>query len=71
MGGGGAADGRRTEGRLAPHDVVSFLKAITPSEVRVEAGRCGMNRVVRNGLGNPTSCGWKGLPVFKLIPMCP
>ncbi|CAM9318128.1 unnamed protein product, partial [Laminaria digitata] len=29
---GGAADGRRTEGRLAPHDVVSFLKAITPSE---------------------------------------
>lgn len=56
MGGGGAADGRRTEGRLAPHDVVSFLKAITPSEVRVEAGRCGMNRVIRIRLGNPTSC---------------
>lgn len=44
-GGGGAADGRRTEGRLAPHDVVSFLKAITPSEVRVGVGRCGLNRV--------------------------
>lgn len=38
-GGGGSAEGRRTEGRLAPHDVVSFLKTVTPSEV---CGWCAM-----------------------------
>ncbi|CBJ28092.1 conserved unknown protein [Ectocarpus siliculosus] len=30
--GGASADGRRAEAGLAPHDVVSFLKTITPSE---------------------------------------
>lgn len=34
-GAGSSAEGRRTEGRLAPHDVVSFLKTVTPSEVGV------------------------------------
>lgn len=36
--GGGSAEGRRTEGRLSPHDVVSFLKTVTPSEVRCRGG---------------------------------
>lgn len=31
--GGSSAEGRRTEGRLSPHDVVSFLKTVTPNEV--------------------------------------
>ncbi|CAM9684429.1 unnamed protein product [Pylaiella littoralis] len=30
--GAGPAEARRTEGRLAPHDVVSFLKTVTPKE---------------------------------------
>lgn len=38
-GGGGSSEGRRTEGRLAPHDVVSFLKTVTPSEVDVRGAR--------------------------------
>ncbi|CAM9493888.1 unnamed protein product, partial [Scytosiphon promiscuus] len=39
-GAGALADGRRAEGRLAPHDIVSFLKTITPSESgREEAER--------------------------------
>lgn len=37
-GGAGSAEGRRTEGRLAPHDVVSFLKTVTPSEVCAQLG---------------------------------
>lgn len=42
-GGAGSAEGRRTEGRLAPHDVVSFLKTVTPSEVCAQLGTGGFN----------------------------
>lgn len=41
----GSAEGRRTEGRLAPHDVVSFLKTVTPNEVLV----CGARKPSGSG----------------------
>eukprot|EP00903_Cladosiphon_okamuranus_P017098 g15754.t1 len=54
--GGGSAEGRRTEGRLAPHDVVSFLKTVTPNEfgrAKAESAAAAASEAGNDGAAPP------------------
>eukprot|EP00752_Nemacystus_decipiens_P012161 g10780.t1 len=59
-GGAASAEGRRAEGRLAPNDVVSFLKTVTPSEAgrakaesAVAAATAAASKAGRDGAAPP------------------